>query len=334
MNQFVSILVPVYGVEKYIERCARSLFEQTYEAIEYIFVDDCSPDRSIEILKQVIDDYPQRKPHVRIIRHEHNRGLAAVRNTAVEDCHTGFLMHVDSDDYIELNTIALCMEKQQEYDYDIVTFDMVKHFKHYDEQWNQMEVTSPKDFTVKLLDGRCAHGVCGNLIRTCLYSDNDIKAIEGVNMAEDYYVMPRLAYHAKRVVNLHRTLYHYCFENANSYAFTFSRAKSEQQMRVLDELLKYFSNEPDCFHILQLEFLRILFDITKKTIVSGDKDYYRFIREKIKDYPISLLNNISVGDRIALFFGPTIVGKYYVEIAYKLKSFWRWLKGHKRQWGK
>ena len=52
----VSILVPVYGVEKYIERCARSLFEQTYDNLEYIFVDDCSPDSSIAILKRVMED--------------------------------------------------------------------------------------------------------------------------------------------------------------------------------------------------------------------------------------------------------------------------------------
>lgn len=66
----VSILVPIYNVEKYIERCARSLFEQTYSDIDYIFVDDFSPDNSIEILEKTLDEYPERKEHVRIIRHE------------------------------------------------------------------------------------------------------------------------------------------------------------------------------------------------------------------------------------------------------------------------
>ena len=60
----VSVLVPVYGVEKYIERCAVSLFEQTYENLEYIFVDDCSPDNSIEILENVLERYPHRKEQV------------------------------------------------------------------------------------------------------------------------------------------------------------------------------------------------------------------------------------------------------------------------------
>lgn len=69
-NKKVSILVPVYGVEKYIERCARSLFEQTYDNIEYIFVDDCTKDRSIEILQKVLEDYPNRKKQVEILHHE------------------------------------------------------------------------------------------------------------------------------------------------------------------------------------------------------------------------------------------------------------------------
>ena len=53
----VSILIPVYNVEKYIERCARSLFEQTYSDIEYVFVNDCTPDKSIEVLKEIVNEY-------------------------------------------------------------------------------------------------------------------------------------------------------------------------------------------------------------------------------------------------------------------------------------
>ena len=131
MNPMVSILVPVYGVEQYIERCARSLFEQTYPDIEYIFVDDCSPDKSIEVLKKTIDDYPQRKPNVRIVRHECNRGLAAARNTAVENCRTEFLMHVDSDDWIEMDCVERCVIKQQEENSDIVLFDFLMHHPKY-----------------------------------------------------------------------------------------------------------------------------------------------------------------------------------------------------------
>ena len=75
----VSVLVPVYGVEKYIERCAVSLFEQTHRDMEYVFVNDCTPDRSISILRSVIERYPDRAPQVRIIDNEVNRGVGATR---------------------------------------------------------------------------------------------------------------------------------------------------------------------------------------------------------------------------------------------------------------
>lgn len=65
----VSVYVPIYNVAPFIERCARSLFEQTLEDLEYIFVDDKSPDDSVDILLRVLDEYPHRKSQVRLIRH-------------------------------------------------------------------------------------------------------------------------------------------------------------------------------------------------------------------------------------------------------------------------
>lgn len=99
MYNKISLLIPVYGVEKYIERCARSLFGQTYQNIEYIFVDDCTKDSSIAVLKKVLDDYPFRKEQVTIIHHNFNKGLSAARNTAFNHATGDYIIHVDSDDY-------------------------------------------------------------------------------------------------------------------------------------------------------------------------------------------------------------------------------------------
>lgn len=78
-NPKVSIIVPIYRVEEYIERCAESLFAQTFDDIEYIFVDDCSPDKSVEILQRTLEKYPHRKRLTRIERLSSNSGQAAVR---------------------------------------------------------------------------------------------------------------------------------------------------------------------------------------------------------------------------------------------------------------
>ena len=123
----VTILIPVYGVEKYIERCARSLFEQTYRDIEYLFIDDCTPDKSIDILKNVMAHYPERASHVTIIRHDVNRGLAAARNSAVANCKTEWVLHVDSDDWLERNAVELLVNKQEETGADIVSGWAMRH---------------------------------------------------------------------------------------------------------------------------------------------------------------------------------------------------------------
>ena len=81
----ISVIVPVYGVEKYIERCARSLFEQTYRDVEYIFVNDCTKDNSIFILQGVLHDYPNL--NVIIINKKHNEGLPQARKTGILASH-------------------------------------------------------------------------------------------------------------------------------------------------------------------------------------------------------------------------------------------------------
>ena len=80
-NSLVSVLVPIYNVEAYIEQCVRSLFEQTYDNVEYVFCDDCSPDASIQILETIIKEYLQRSGRIQIMHHAKNWESAVARNT-------------------------------------------------------------------------------------------------------------------------------------------------------------------------------------------------------------------------------------------------------------
>ena len=77
----VSVIIPVYNVEPYIARCARSLFSQTLEDLEFIFIDDCTPDRSMEVVREVLEqEFPARESQVRVFRMPVNGGLANARN--------------------------------------------------------------------------------------------------------------------------------------------------------------------------------------------------------------------------------------------------------------
>lgn len=106
-------MCPYLWRRKYIERCAVSLFEQTYQNIEYIFVNDCTKDNSIDILRQTMERYPNRVSQVHIIEHKHNTGLAGARNTAVKSATGDFIMHVDSDDYVSVDIVSRSVAKQK-----------------------------------------------------------------------------------------------------------------------------------------------------------------------------------------------------------------------------
>ena len=119
----VSIVIPVYNVEKYIERCVRTLFAQTLDDLEYIFVDDCSPDNSIDVMLKVLEEYPVRKPQVKLIRHEINQGVSQSRQDGVEAATGEYIIHCDPDDWVELDMYEQLYTKAKETNADLVLCD-------------------------------------------------------------------------------------------------------------------------------------------------------------------------------------------------------------------
>lgn len=216
-NPLVSILVPVYKVEDYIERCARSVLAQTYENLEFIFVDDATPDKSIDILRRVTEEYPQRLPNIRIVRHDHNRGLAATRNTAVACCSGEFLCHVDSDDWMEPEGIELLVREQCRSGADIVTAQAYHHTKAGIQQEKKAGWYLSKDeLLIQVLQYKASPTLWRRLIKRRLYTDHDIKAHEGGSGGEDYQVFPRLLYYAAKVSGIDACIYHYDMCNQHS----------------------------------------------------------------------------------------------------------------------
>lgn len=219
----VSVLVPVYKAEKYIKRCARSLFEQTYGNLEYIFCDDCSPDASIQKLKEVIKEYPQRLEQIRIIRHEKNKGCGVARSTLLRNCQGDFIFWVDADDWVDTNAIELVVRKQQEKDADIVTYRAYAHYadgevkEYFDGGWDLDRYT----LIEMILQGKRGASVCRRLIRRSLFIDHHIRGLEGVNGREDFQQIIPLLYFSRVVDGMDAFLYHYNRENSQSISFAY-----------------------------------------------------------------------------------------------------------------
>lgn len=215
----VSILVPVYNVADYIERCVRSLMEQTYGNIQYVFVDDCTPDNSADIIRSIIKEYPQREKNVLILSHEKNRGLAAARNTAVDNATGLFVFHCDSDDYIEKDTIEKLVNTQIETNADIVTGLSLMETKDEKKIMETREYATKDKNILDVIKPSLRHTIWGRLIKKTLYIDNNIQAKEGSNVGEDVQVVPKLFYYAKKTAFCYSLIYHYNCENVNSYMY-------------------------------------------------------------------------------------------------------------------
>lgn len=132
----ISVLIPVYNVEKYIERCLISLFENTIARYcEFIIVDDCSPDNSMNVIQSVLEKYTNIKENTFLHSHDCNRGSAATRNTALLHSHGEYIICVDSDDWVEPDYLERLYVKANETYADIVVCDLYKEFIHKNKEY-------------------------------------------------------------------------------------------------------------------------------------------------------------------------------------------------------
>lgn len=207
----LSVIIPVYGVEKYIERCVRSLFEQTLDDIEYLFIDDCSPDKSIEILKQVLDDYPKRKRQTIIHSMECNSGQAAVRKWGILHASGEYIIHCDSDDWVESNAYEECYDMAKRKDADIVFFDFDRtNGLDFHQHINRdVPVKNKEEIIGKLLSAELMGSLCGSMVKANLYLNEHIWPIGNIN--EDLVHLLQLVYNASKFEYIPYPYYHYFF---------------------------------------------------------------------------------------------------------------------------
>ena len=229
----VTVMVPIYGVEQFIERCVVSLMEQSHEDVEYIFVNDCTPDGSMAVLHSALARYPHRSSQVRIFNHDTNRGLAAARATALAAATGEAVMIVDSDDCLaSVHAIAHMCAMMERTGADIVDGGYVK-----ERMGEVIKTTMPfAGEDVKYLRTMLCHDLVDNnvwarLIKRELFARYNISFTSGVNNGEDYSVMPRLLYHSGRRALLNEVVYVYRADNEHSYTHRMTEAHFTSWLR-------------------------------------------------------------------------------------------------------
>lgn len=320
----VSILIPVYGVEKYIKRCAISLFEQTYSNLEFVFVNDCTCDGSIAILNETIKLYPKREQQVKIIHHKKNRGLAASRNTAVEMATGEFLVHVDSDDWLDSKAVEVAVKMQAQTNADFVSFNSKVIWPSYTEFYKTPYCKEPLELVKLMLQRKVGWNIWGRLIRKSLYTDNNISVIEGCNMGEDAQVVPKLVYNSKIIANIDMVLYYYDRTNNSSYTSKFSPAKDEQTWLSIKSLLLYFT-DTELRHSLEILKVKSVVDdlknISKAKRNEAKQYFYSVIRKRVRETNRNCWKCLSLPERLMLYISNKTYLSIYVRIAGFLKHY-------------
>jgi glycosyltransferase involved in cell wall biosynthesis len=290
----VSVIVPIYKVEKFIERCAVSLMGQTLNEVEYIFVDDASPDRSIEILQDVIAQYPNRQSDIKLITHKQNQGLPAARNTGLEVAQGEYVFHCDSDDYVEPDMLEALYKKAKEECADVVWCDFFLTFEKSERYMKQPEYTTSIDAVRAMLSGRMKFNVWNKLVRRSLYEDNSIAFPSGYGMGEDM-TMILLTSCARKIAYLPRAFYHYVKLNTGAFSQTYSPRHLIEVRSNVDRVVEYIRRKYGETLDPELSFLKL--DVKFPFLISDDCDKYKRWREWYPEANEYIFKNKSISFR-------------------------------------
>lgn len=252
LSPLVSVIVPMYGVENYITRCAESLFDQTYPNIEFIFVDDGGKDATVSVLQEVIRK--KRPERVRVISQE-NAGLPAARKTGLDAASGEYILHVDSDDWVEADTVEKLVRKALETDADMVVLDFWKEYANRRKLASEDDssIADPDLFRKRLYTYDSYGYVWNKFCRRSLFEDIFVPRHA---MHEDIVFSTQTLYKARKVVHLKEGLYHYDRTNMSSVtrmSLFIRRGSSSRNM--LDLLLHYRDRHPSPIDGLEDEIL-------------------------------------------------------------------------------
>lgn len=297
----VSIIVPVYGVEKFIERCARSLFEQTYQDLEFIFVDDCTNDRSIDVLDRVMQEYPNRRKQVRILHHTTNKGLPQARKSGILAAEGEYIISVDSDDWVDLSMVDVLVKRVKKEDSEIVIFDYattngIDYYNH--KGCFHLE----KESLIRdLCPMKVSWSLCNKMFKKTLINNEIV--FPNDNMGEDMGLTMQLVLKSSLFSYEPSTLYYY-YLNPNSISQVLSEKailnkylQHNNNLRIVIDAFEKMGVEEeykDCLVALKWNVRKGLWPLVNHT------DYYRMWKNTYPEIDLTILFNslISIEDKV------------------------------------
>lgn len=318
MNEMITIIIPIYNLEKYIEKCIESVLDQTYTNIEIILIDDGSSDKSLEICNR----YSKRDKRIKIL-HQENKGVSSARNLGIKKARGKYIIFIDGDDYIERTMLETlyCNLINNNADISICEFLYVDEEKNKRKRVNDNEIIllNKQEFYRYLIDTKYFCGYLFNkLIRIDLIiNERGITLFdEEIHVCEDLLFLASIAKNVRKVIYTTQAYYYYV-QRENStikQLYTYKRLTNFNALKKVIEIYKNENIDVDMEFELRflkftsealflMQYLKIKDDILKKQIKEKSKEYYKKYRKN---------RNINKKERLKIkleFYFPNIIGR-------------------------
>ena len=233
----ISIIVPIYNIEKFLPCCIESVLAQTFTEWELILVDDGSKDSS----GVICDEYAAQDARIRVF-HKENGGVSSARNLGLDNVRGEWITFVDADDWIESDMLELLLRKGEETGADIVMGDFLFAYPDRDvpyrfPDWDDCKTTSLNRYITSVWT--C---VCGGIHRRSLYEEHQLQSPRGVTYCEDFHLIVRLCYFARKVVNVHRPFYHYR-QQEGSVMHNLNKKMERDEQWIYQDIIRFFKEQ-------------------------------------------------------------------------------------------
>lgn len=230
VDEKVTVIVPVYNVEKYIGMCIESIIKQKYKNIEIILVDDGSSDSS----GRICDEYAKNDTRIKVL-HKENNGVSSARNLGIDNATGNYICFIDGDDYVMDDYVGYMLDLLKKENADISLCNRM--FGNFDnKQTDRVEISkiSGEEALVSILNYKIPIGVYSKMFKTEILKNNNIKFFEDLFMGEGFNFNVLSFQYAKTVVTSNWKVYYYRRDNSTSATTKFSIRKCENSLYAMD----------------------------------------------------------------------------------------------------
>lgn len=317
-NSLISVIVPVYNVEKYLERCIDSLLVQTYKNLEIILVDDGSTDKS----GKICDSYRVQDSRVVVI-HKVNGGVSSARNVGIDSSRGEYIGFIDSDDWVDERMYEVLLRNLILYEADISDINSIT-IDHYEIIKNKAEKIDVKDGQDMLRDYFMLdkYSVCRKLYKKSIIGN--IRFPVG-KINEDICTNFKFLKNAKRIVKSSLIMYYY-FSNPNSITGTVFKEKDFDLLDACNELIRETKNSPELQKLAEVKLAISYYSLLGRyilyphSVISDLDSKIRFLHEQLKrNYFIIMKSHTKVKKKCMITIVTLINPKFLKQIINMLK---------------